>query len=314
MVRRYPWQRDPQALIATYKAEQQLRSKATYARGSFPRSEAAPERPRPGMVSLVLRPFGYLLIGLVWSAIYLVIWCMGPGIAALIALTNVVPELRDLDVWSQMWVRLVSSPGELVVGILVLYPLLAVIWTLVLWTLPCCSLPLALLSFTYVKRSLQPRFAGEKLSFTSSASQGTTVGVTATDVALSLQPVHRSRWTDMLMRFYMEGWQPSFSSMLATLPGALGYLLVLFAVGSDTVDWARWVLGVPAGVLIVLSVVWLRRYWVRLYYLGPLEAQEAANDRRPLSELNPAEIARRRKRVEKATAARKTEGRSATKR
>ncbi|MGF0115710.1 hypothetical protein ACQFYA_05180 [Promicromonospora sp. Marseille-Q5078] len=93
-----------------------------------------------------------------------------------------------------------------------------------MWHLPTASWPLAVLSFVYVVRSLRPSFAREKLSCTSTAPRGSTFGPpTGGDVAMSLQPVRRSRFTDAVMRFYIAGWSLDGRMFVAMLPVGLAW-------------------------------------------------------------------------------------------
>jgi hypothetical protein len=243
-----------------------------------PRSGGAPGvRPRRP-VALALRPFGYLLIGLVWTALSLVILALGPGILAFLAWADVSGALGDVELLTESVVELLHNPGRLIVVALVLVPLLALVWGAgVLWILPCAAIPPALLSFTFVARSLRASYAGDALSFTTWGAPGSTVGVTATPVSLSLQPVLRSRWTDLLMRFYAEGWAVRGRAMLAAVPAGLGWLAAVLATMEDLPSWTRVLLAVAAVVLAGWSAVLLRRHWLARFYGGAPAARHGAD-------------------------------------
>src|SRR5690606_3847017 len=165
---------------------------------------------RPGTVSLALRPLGYLLVGLVWLAIWLVVVALGPGILVWIAVdgTMTFGEVAG------------NQPAEswVVAGLLVV-PIVVAVWGPgVFWYLPCATWPPAALSFLYVIRSLLPRYAAERLSHSERAPRGTSLGPpTVGGVTLSLQPVRPTRLTDLLMKFYLSGWDIDGRAFLAML-------------------------------------------------------------------------------------------------
>ncbi|MGF0115706.1 hypothetical protein ACQFYA_05160 [Promicromonospora sp. Marseille-Q5078] len=234
--------------------------------------------PPPGAGARVLRPFGYLLIGLVWTALALVIFGLGPGILVFVAVDGTM-ELGGI------WADLVAQPSEMVAFLLVI-PILVVLWGPgVLWYLPSASWPLAALSFVYLGRSLNPRFAGERLSRTTRVGRGRTIGLpTVGGVALSLQPVRESAVTRFLMRFYVSGWLPDGHMFLAMLPAGAGWLLALVGLARDVPSGARVVLLVAALALVVWSVVLARRAWRRRF-----DGEQATKERGAVADLSPKE-------------------------
>ncbi|OLT49400.1 hypothetical protein [Cellulosimicrobium sp. CUA-896] len=258
-------------------------------------SEAPLRGAAPSAVARALRPFGYLLVGLVWTAIAAVVVALGPGVLALVAVDGTM-ELAGV------WERFAAQPSELVALVLAV-PLLVVLWGPgVLWYLPSATWPLAALSFVYVARSLSPAFAHERLSFTEQAARGATIGLpTAAGVALSLQPVRQSRVTAWLMRFYVSGWVPDGRMFVAMLPAGLGWLLALVGLARDVPPAWRAAALVVAALLVVWSARLGRRAWVRRFSDAPAPASPreagvagmtADQRRRRLEELRRARSAR----------------------
>ncbi|MEV4541332.1 hypothetical protein [Micromonospora echinaurantiaca] len=263
------------------------------------RSETAPEVRRPGPVALALRPFGYLMVGLVWTALSAVVLALGPGILAFLVWSDVTGALGEVELLTGGVAEALHRPGELI-AILIVLPVLALLWGAgVLWMLPCASLPLMLLSFTFVVRSLRPSYAGDALSFTTWGARGSTMGVTLTQVSLSLQPVVRSRWTDTLMRFYLEGWAVSLRSMIAALPAGFGWLAAVLATMEDLPVPLRVLLAVAAAGLVGWSAVLLRRHWLARFHGG-----STARTERRVTDLSADERRHRRRDLEKRRAAR----------
>lgn len=223
---------------------------------------------RPGTASLILRPFGYLLVGLVWLAIWLVAVALGPGIIAFIAIdgTMTFGELAGNQ-----------STASWIIGGIITIPIVVMIWgPAVLWYLPCATWPLAVLSFLYVVRSLRPSFAGEKLSHSQEAPPGTTLGPpTLRGVSLSLQPVRRNRFTDVLMAFYMSGWDIDGKAFLAMLPAGVAFVLAFPALATDMPLVVRWLCGALAVGLLLWSAVWVSQVFRARFW--PAEGRAAAD-------------------------------------
>jgi hypothetical protein len=201
---------------------------------------------------LILRPFGYLLIGLVWLTIWLVAVALGPGIIAFIAIdgTMTFGELAENQ-----------SPASWIVAGVIVIPIAVMIWgPAVLWYLPCATWPLAVLSFLYALRSLRPAYASEKLSHSEEAPPGTSLGPpTVRGVSLSLQPVRRNRFTDLLMAFYMSGWDIDGKSFIAMLPAGVAFVLAFPALAIDMPAGVRAVCGALSVGLVLWSAVWNTR-------------------------------------------------------
>ncbi|MFV2145627.1 hypothetical protein [Isoptericola sp. G70] len=250
--------------------------------------------PVPGRAARALRPMGYLVVGLVWTVLSLVVLGLGPGILVYVAMDGTM-ELGGV------WEGIATDPSEGVAFALAI-PLLVVLWGPgVLWYLPAVSWPLAALSFVYVGRSLRPGHAGEPLSRTQRVGRGRTIGLpTVGGVALSLQPVRESRLTRLLMRFYVSGWLPDGRMFLAMLPAGLGWFLALVGLARDVPSVASVVLLLAAAGLALWSVVLGRRAWVRRFTGGPEPTTEGVATMSPnqrkarLAELTARRQERRR--------------------
>ncbi|MFC8943324.1 hypothetical protein ACFT1B_35135 [Streptomyces griseoincarnatus] len=191
---------------------------------------------------MALRPLGYLLIGLVWLAIWLI---------AVLLLVGSVPALAygDSDSLVEGVGDRLSNPVEAVVFLVILVPIVAAAVGAGGWYVITASWPLAVLSFTYVVRALNPAYAGEKLSFTARGAWGSTIGPpTLSGVALSLQPVRATRFTDGVMRFYVAGWSFDGRMIVAMLPAGLAWATAIGALAPSVSE----VLHVVFGALTVL--------------------------------------------------------------
>ncbi|MFD2793396.1 hypothetical protein ACFS27_07520 [Promicromonospora vindobonensis] len=217
----------------------------------------------PGPASIALRPVGYLLVGLVWLTIWL--FAVGILVGSVLYLAYDDPEsFLAVDGRSPLAQGTVLVVMGLLVG-LVVGP--------GGWHVLTASWPLAVLSFTYAVRSLRPSYARERLSFTGYAVRGSTFGPpTVGDVAMSLQPVRPSRFTDALMRFYLAGWTVSVRMLLAMVPAGLAWPLAIVAVTPVASERAHLVAGVLAVVLLLVSLV----LGVRAFRLGDFDAGRAA--------------------------------------
>ncbi|MCA5895076.1 hypothetical protein LEP48_17235 [Isoptericola sp. NEAU-Y5] len=259
----------------------------------------AGQGPRPGRVALRLRPVGYLLVGVVWTTIVLV---------ALLLLVGSVPYLAYVD--SDSLVRGVgerlSNPVEAVAFVLLALPVLALAVGAGGWHVLTASWPLAVLSFVYVGRALSPDYAGEKLSFTAHAPRGTTFGPpTLSGVAMSLQPVRSTPFTDAVMRFYVAGWVVDGRTVVAMLPAGLAWPLAITALVPGVPGVVNVVAGVLAVGLLATSVVLGTRAFRRRF---EPEGPGAAAGGRALSDLSADELRARRARVERQRRARLRRG------
>jgi len=203
----------------------------------------------PSAVERVLRPFGYLLVAVVWTALG--------------AVTLLLPAALPFGLWSTDPER---SAQDLVAGGAVLPVLLFAVFALVVLVpllgyafvaLPLASIPLAMLSWTYVARSLSPRYAGERLSSTG-WSRNVIGPPSIGETALSLLPVRLTPWTRFWTDLMLLGWRPSRALFVAGYPYGLasfavaGWLYTPGAVG--TAVWA-----VVIAALVVTTIVLLVR-------------------------------------------------------
>lgn len=125
------------------------------------------------------------------------------------------------------------------------------------------------------------------------------MGVTLTPVSLSLQPVVRSRWTDTLVRFYVEGWAISRLSMITAVPAGFGWLAAVLATMEDLPAPLRVLLAVAAAGMVGWSAVLPRRRWLARFPGG-----STARTERRVTDLPADERRRRRRDLEKRRAAR----------
>ncbi|WP_069385727.1 hypothetical protein [Cellulosimicrobium cellulans] len=268
-------------------------------RGRAPR-DATP----PGTVRLVLRPFGYLAIGLVWLAIALLLL----GLYVALGVHSVSEPVEDQTPWWEFRDTVGASLG-VAVGLLPFVTLLA---GPVAWYMACATWPLAALSFVHVGRSLRPAFRGEPLSRTTYAMPGTTLGPpTPGPVALSLIPVRESRLTTVLLRFYACGWQPADRDFVAALPAGLAWAPATAAVSPLLATPVRAALAGVALALYAWSAVLLREAWLRRFHPGrarrtpgrrraDAERARARTEAEPLTALTSDAIGERREAVLRA--------------
>ncbi|MCK0118057.1 hypothetical protein MWU57_13540 [Isoptericola sp. S6320L] len=220
----------------------------------------------PGRAALVLRPLGYLLVGLVWTTIWLL---------AVLLLVGSVPYLAFVDsegLVAGVEDRLTTPLG--VLGLVVVgLPVLALAIGAGGWYVLTASWPLAVLSFTYAVRALRSDYRGERLSRTSTAVWGSSLGPpTVGRVALSLQPVRATPFTDAVMRFYAAGWSVDGRTVLAMLPAGLAWPAAITALVPGVSGAVHLVAGLLAVVLLATSaVLGVRAFRARLSGpVGPL--------------------------------------------
>ncbi|MFC7877940.1 hypothetical protein [Isoptericola sp. NPDC057391] len=206
----------------------------------------------PSRAALLWRPVGYFCLAWAWVLLWLVAVLLAPGAIVYVALDDEIilgQVLGETPVFG--WVMLV----------LVVVPILAaVMGPAASFYLPTMAWPLALLCFTYAFRALRPSYAGERLSHTTHAPRGTSLGPpTIGTVALSLKPLRPSRFTDGLMKWYMAGWSLEMPTFLAALPAGLGWVLLFVWASRDIADPVRVACLALAVVLVLLSVVLVAR-------------------------------------------------------
>lgn len=255
------------------------------------------EEPKPGRASLVLRPFGYLLIGLVWLAI----WAL--AVSLLVGSVGYLAYVDSEDLISGVLERL-ANPFEAALFVLILLPILAAAVGGGGWFVITGSWPLAVLSFLYVARSLQPAYAGEKLSFTTMGARGSTLGPpTVSGVALSLQPLRATRFTDWVMRFYFAGWSVNLRMIIAMLPAGLAWVTAIGALAPSLSEMVHLVFGLLT--VLLLGVSWtlcVRAFRAADPNGGP------AGDRRRVTDLSAKEREQRMKELRERREDRLREG------
>jgi hypothetical protein len=217
---------------------------------------------RPGAGALALRPLGYLLLGFVWLTIWVVALLIPVGSAAYVLTDEAVVEgLRDRF----------SNPADTIGMLAIVVPVMTLVMGPgAIWHLPTASWPLMVLSFAYVGRSLRATYAREKLSFTAHAPRGSTFGPpTVGDVAMSLQPVRRTRFTDAVMRFYVAGWTFDGAMFLAMLPAGLAWCTVIAGLFPGLSTAARAAFLVLTAGLVLTSVILGVRAFRRRFARSP---------------------------------------------
>jgi hypothetical protein len=262
--------------------------------GDVRRSTDAGER--PSSLGLALRPFGYLLLAVVWTILWLVTLAIPVGALVYLA-------VDDPDAVVDAMGRQLSNPVTAAALLLVVVPFVAVVMGPgAIFHLPTMCWPLAVLSWTYVVRSLRPSYAREKLSFTTWQARDRSLGPPGFgDVALSLQPVRPSRSTDAVMRFYVAGWSLDGRMFVAMLPVGVAWAALVGVVVPGFPTAVRVVCLTLAVLLALASVVLGARAFRRRFAApdarGPVDA-------RPVTELSDAERRAWRRRLERQRAAR----------
>ena len=163
------------------------------------------------------------------------------------------------------WRQIVSpfqqpSTGRAAWQIANTFGLYALLWTLMYWSLSVSwwlTIPLAVLSWTYVARSLSPAYTGERLSSTGWSRDvigPPTIGPTA----LSLLPVRLTPWTRFWTELMLLGWRPGRALFVAGYPyGLASFVVAGWLYTPGVVGAAVW--GVVVAVLVVATVVLLVR-------------------------------------------------------
>ncbi|SDH11392.1 hypothetical protein SAMN04515691_3230 [Leifsonia sp. 98AMF] len=221
----------------------------------------------PRVAAVLLRPFGYLLVSVVWVVLFLV--CVATAVVALpAALSGTVgdaglgasPAFHRSDTWMAF----------------IVIPLVMAVLGCVGYLLILASLGNMLAALTLFARSLRPSFRHERLSASIRAAGGEAVGpatTAVTGVSLSLLPMRLTRWTKFVMIVQFNGWVingPMFSI------GSVWGALYVFTVG-----WVLWpatgvglvVCGVVSAALagILLWMIWQRRSVFPTVMPGALE-------------------------------------------
>jgi hypothetical protein len=281
------------------------------------RSAAAPEAKAPSPTALVLRPVGYLSTAVVWTAISVIPFVLGYGLIPLGYLLSLVEPDSPVHWWEYMFEVDPDHRTGFVLGmVLFVGPILGFG---VLGLLSFAVYPLVVLSWLAFFRSLNPRYRGDRLTFTSHEPPGTTFGPpTMSDVALSLIPTHETRFTRWVMRFYMYGWKPSGRMILGMMPAGAGLMLGVLAADVLTPAPLQLGYGAAAVALVTVSALVVRRDWKRRYFptADDLARQKARADDgktkdertgRPVDELTPQERLERIRRLRAEREAQATE-------
>ncbi|XGX78289.1 hypothetical protein LQK93_01074 [Terrabacter sp. BE26] len=192
----------------------------------FGKARSTNRSPGPSGVARALRPFGYLCVATVWTALSVVslllpaalpfgLWSSNPRFSSkqFIAEGDIVPVLLFL-----------------IFAVAVLVPLLGYAYV----ALPLACLPLAVLAWTYVARSLSPGYRRQRLSCTRWSRE--LIGApNMPPVAMSLLPVRQTTWTRAWTVLMGMGWRPSWDVLVAGMPVGLASFVVS--------GWAFWPMG-----------------------------------------------------------------------
>jgi hypothetical protein len=189
------------------------------------RSTSRPESARPLSASrLRLRPLGYLLGALVWTAIFgmtVFLWFVMPGMLGSSGPLKDSPGMAEL-----------SDPAQAIAfGIVML--LLAVILGYVLLFFPLTTAACALLCFAFATRALQSRYNDSALSATTWSAE--VIGPPTLALmprAVSLIPVHSTRYSDALSTVMLLGFMPGWRLLFTSIWFGLAYLF--------TIGWWMW--------------------------------------------------------------------------
>ncbi|GAB3411449.1 hypothetical protein GCM10027515_33030 [Schumannella luteola] len=214
-----------------------------------------PARP-PTPTALALRPFGYLGAALAWAAL-----------AALgVMLYTLLPSMIEPPLSSAPGLRVLGVDVGETIAFVIGMGLGAIMIGFLLLVIPLAAGGLAILSLTYVVRSLRPAYRGERLSMTrwdADAIGPVRLGGTLLThergplrrfsgigggVALSLLPVRQTRWSAFWSVLVVSCFTPGFRTVLSSGVWGVAYLV--------TVGWMAW--PVPAGsepIWVGVSVV-----------------------------------------------------------
>lgn len=196
------------------------------------------------------RPLGYGVMTIVWFVLFVL------GIVATVLALPLALIGASADGTLQhapMFARADWPATVVVIGVLVA-PLIGILTML----LGCASLGTLLSAATLLVRSLRPRYARERLSF-SARTRGETVGgpTTAfTGTATSLLPIRMTRWTKVVTIIRFNGWVINANLFVLGPVWGVGYFW--------TVGWLLWpAQGAVAAVcgagsaLVALLLLWL---------------------------------------------------------
>jgi hypothetical protein len=208
----------------------------------------------PGPVRRLLRPFGYLLILLVWIAVFATV--------VVITLFSLPLALQANDSAAGFQASPLFHRSDSWMAYFVVPLFLMPIFGSISYALVLASLGMMLASATLFARSLRPSYAHERLSATLFGSRTELIGSGLTSPGLSLLPLRLTRWSKLVMIVQFNGWVVNGGTFVI---GSLWGALYLFTVG-----WAEWpvsgtAMAVCVAITTVLSallivVVWRRRH------------------------------------------------------
>lgn len=215
----------------------------------------------PSGAERALRPFGYLLIAIVWTLLAAVTLSLPAALTVGLASSNADFTTRGFFAGSDIAVTVLF----LAFSVVVLVPLLGYAFV----ALPLATVPLAVLSWTYVLRSLSPAYANERLSSTG-WSRNAIGPVTLLPTAMSLLPVRVTPWAAFWVRLMFLGWRPNRGVLLAGIPYGLASFLLA--------GWLLWPVGPVAAVIwtiVTLALVALTVLLVVRALRGQVSRQRA---------------------------------------
>lgn len=207
---------------------------------------------KPSRLSLILRPFGYLSMSIIWLAIA----AIGVFLAA----------YYGAGVTEGYTAPLGEMPGfdgitffEMVGAVLIVLPVMATIVGLIFSFIVMGSLPLSVLSMLFFFRSLMPKYASEKLSYTIGSKNTYRPPTISEDVALSLMPVKETKFTDQVVGVYMAAWNINGKVFLGSFIIGVAFHAFLLLLNTPI---SQEPLGIVLWVAIAMVTLWgLVQFW-----------------------------------------------------
>ncbi|MDL9978211.1 hypothetical protein [Microbacterium candidum] len=214
---------------------------ASYADLREPVYLLAPEARATTSTGVGWRPFGYLLLTVVWFVLAVIV---------LAVVFAVLPWRLSSDDVGPLGQSAGFSGGNLIGGVfalLLIAPLIGALFGVILTV----SVGSFLSSATYLLRSLNPAFRQEKLSFSARSVRAEATGpasIAGLSTAFSLVPVRLTRWTKLVTIFTSQGLVVNVT--LWVLGAWWGWFYVF------TVCWMLWpAQGAASLVCAVVSVL-----------------------------------------------------------
>ncbi|MFP3578519.1 hypothetical protein SB659_02905 [Arthrobacter sp. SIMBA_036] len=211
----------------------------------------------PSSLERALRPFGYLLMGLVWSGIGAVTLVLPAALTIGLA-TSGGDGFGSADFVTD------SDPVMLILfGVFVLFVLVPLLGYAFV-CLPLAAVPFAVLSFTYMVQSLRPAHATTRLSATGWTNEA--IGpVAIIPTALSLLPVRLTPWTRFWAKTALLGWIPGKELFVPGLPIGLASFLVPVWMFAPAAPGVRVIGVVVVAALMVATIALTVRAWRARY-------------------------------------------------